>query len=149
MRSSKASARGVLKLTITNTATGEVTTDVGYNKLTNAFMQRIVDAFRQSPPPDDVIIKVGVGEGDAEPEPTDTGLTNEFIKPVSNIDSDTPFEIVFDFTIQSGDANGLVITEFGLFTGAEVLMARRTRPPLTKTSDIVIDGTWTISFTTQ
>lgn len=148
MKALKIRAKGVLRLKITNLKTGEVTTDVGNNTVTDLFVARLVDGLTTAPPPNDIILKIGVGEGDTEASMEDTSLTNAFIKNLSDLDTTTPGTIRCQFTIQSGDANGLVITEYGLLTSSEVLMARRTRPALTKTSDIVIEGEWTITFTT-
>jgi hypothetical protein len=71
-------------------------------------------------------------------------------------------EISFIATLESGDANGHTLTEAGLFTGGTAfstsdtpgttpgttrLFAHQVYPGIAKSSAIVIDYSWTISFT--
>lgn len=71
-------------------------------------------------------------------------------------------EITFIATLESGDANGVTLREAGLFTagtapatnnapgttpGTTRMIARQIYPDIAKTSSVVIDYSWTISFT--
>ena len=57
-----------------------------------------------------------------------------------------PGSILINFTIGTGDANGITIQEFGLLTADSVLFSRIVRPAIVKTSAISIVGTWQIEF---
>ena len=49
--------------------------------------------------------------------------------------------------MDTGDANGLNISEFGLFSGDDVLFSRRLQiPTIPKESDIIIEGVWSVSI---
>ena len=108
---------------------------------------------------------IGVGSGDAEPNPEQTGLSNQylvqankisFVNPqvdneiMSWVESATPTPNVrFDFVIGQGDANGLGIREFGLFSADGTMFARRVRSggkPIEKDTDLTIEGYWIIRF---
>lgn len=138
---------GILTTTVTNHTTGEVTRHSSRNKLTDYFIARLIEGVTSSDPDDDFIIKIGVGDDDTEPTAADTGLSNEFIKNLNNLDTGTAGKIVADFVIQTGDANGLVIAEYGLYTNGENLVARNVKAPISKNDSISIQGTWEINFT--
>jgi hypothetical protein len=56
--------------------------------------------------------------------------------PVTSIDFLTSFVVRVGFTIAVGDANGYLLTEFGLFSGNGTLLARFVRSVgINKTSD--------------
>lgn len=67
--------------------------------------------------------------------------------PVSSIDFLTAFVVRVGFTIATGDANGNLLTEFGLFSGNGTLLARFVRSVgINKTSDFAPTLTWRIRF---
>jgi hypothetical protein len=108
---------------------------------------------------------VGVGEGAGAPSMEQTGLTNPFIKPAAHIGfaipEDTNGVIAWkptdepttnarlDFILDTGDANGMSIREFGLFCADGTMFARRVREngrAIEKDSDLIIEGYWIIRF---
>jgi hypothetical protein len=108
---------------------------------------------------------IGVGEDDMPPSPDQTELLNQclveahkigFVRPeVDNgitiwVDSESPTPNVrFDFIFGTGDANGMSIKEFGLFTSDGVMFARRVRSSgraIEKDEDLTIEGYWIIRF---
>ncbi len=54
--------------------------------------------------------------------------------------------MTFAFTLNTGEANGKTIQEFGLLCSDGTLFARKTRGGIVKADDISIAGTWTIKF---
>lgn len=91
------------------------------------------------------ITKVGVGENPSSPYWSDTGLTNAFIKNVSGYTLLEPTVVQWNFSILPGDANGLTISEFGLFSTGGQLFARKVRlPVIPKDDSVSLDGDWTI-----
>ncbi|MDI3480779.1 MAG: hypothetical protein PWQ97_434 [Tepidanaerobacteraceae bacterium] len=96
------------------------------------------------------ITSIGIGTGQNLPTGSDTGLTGAYIKPVQNKTKPTPTSIQISFSILDTEANGMKISEFGLFDQDGKLFARKVRQDngvvkiIDKTQDISIDGIWTI-----
>jgi hypothetical protein len=98
-------------------------------------------AFR-APMQDYTLQRFGVGTGTRPPASTDTALVNPvafnsgaFTKLIDVADFPVPFVIRAQFTLGASDCNGYLLTEIGLFSGDETLLARVVRPGINKTSD--------------
>jgi hypothetical protein len=111
-------------------------------------------AFR-SPIEDYVCRKFGVGTGLTAAKVSDVSLesaitlasTSAITAPIDSIDFLSAFLVRVSFTLALGDANGYVITEMGLFSGNNTLMARKIRSvAVNKTSDFSPTLTWRIRF---
>lgn len=110
----------------------------------------------RSPLSDFYISRFGIGTGTTAPASTDTSLENPVYfdaptnlvstKEVSAIDFPSPYVLRVEFTIGSGDGNGYLITELGLFSGSGSLIARRTNVGINKTSDFAPQLLWRIRF---
>lgn len=97
-------------------------------------------------PGNNKITKVGVGIGTSEPGRPDTGLTNAYIKTIDSYTFPSENTVKYKFSFNSGDGNGRLVSEFGLFSGDEVLFSRKLRTPaIPKAADIIIEGNWLIS----
>ena len=94
------------------------------------------------------VTQFGVGTSATAPAAGNTALTNQFLKALDSAPTyPTTSSVSFAFSLASGEANGLAISEFGLFTAAGLLYARKTRPsPLNKDTDLSFTGAWVISF---
>lgn len=92
------------------------------------------------------VTKVGFGEGSATPTPADISLTNVFIKNIDSATYPTNNQVMFTFTLAAGEGNGLNINEIGLFNSSNVLVARKTRATIIKTSAIIIAGLWVLNI---
>ncbi|MCO5285218.1 MAG: phage tail protein [Chitinophagaceae bacterium] len=92
------------------------------------------------------ITKIAVGEGTAAPTTGDTNLTNKFTKAIGSVAYPTANSVQFNFEIGTTEANGLNITELGLFNDSGVLFSRKVRAAIAKTSAVVITGIWTINI---
>lgn len=95
---------------------------------------------------DDTIAKIGVGLNANGPSPDDTKLTGAFVKPVQDHDYPEPGHVRFNWRLETTEANGMAIREFGLITAGDLLFARKTRAAIEKDEDISLDGAWTIIF---
>lgn len=91
------------------------------------------------------VTKIAVGEGTAPPAVTDTGLTNQFIKNISSVSYPADNKVQFSFSFDGTEANGMTITELGLYTSINELFSRKVRNPIVKTSTVIITGIWTIT----
>ncbi|GAB4212682.1 MAG: hypothetical protein OHK0012_07400 [Synechococcales cyanobacterium] len=95
---------------------------------------------------DGVVTQIGFGSSPVAPTPEDADLLTPFVKPLTGYGSN-PGAVVLLWDLLPEEANGLAIAEFGLFTEAEVLVARRIRAsPLIKTSALYLQGSWTLSL---
>jgi hypothetical protein len=93
------------------------------------------------------ITQIGVGTGSGAAAVGNTGLTSGFLKTISGVTYPTTNSVEFAFSIGASEANGLAIREFGLFTAGGTLFARRVRSgAITKDSELVLSGTWTITY---
>ena len=88
---------------------------------------------------------VGVGSDGTAPAPDNRDLTTPFMRMITSITLITPTSFKCDFTIGSGDANGITIREFGLFMFG-MLFARKTGITIAKNPTISISGEWTIEI---
>lgn len=89
--------------------------------------------------------KVGFGTNATAPADGDNALTAAFIKPIASAVVASP-DITFTFTLNSGEANGLAIAEFGLLSDTNILFARKTGITVNKTASVTINGTWIVSL---
>ena len=90
------------------------------------------------------ITKVGVGTGSAAAADSDTDLTNKVLLDIDSTSYDSE-KVTFNFTIGTGQANGLLIRELGLFFADGTIFSRRVRKSIIgKEDDIKITGYWEI-----
>lgn len=93
-----------------------------------------------------VITAIGVGSGGDGPTPADTALAEAFTKPLLGHDYPAMGRVRFNWRLESHEANGMAIREFGLITADGTLFARKSRPAIEKADDISVEGQWTIIF---
>jgi hypothetical protein len=90
------------------------------------------------------ITKIGAGTGTAAANVSDTGLTAGVLKTVSTVTYGTG-TVTFKATFGTGDANGLALSEFGLFNSGSVLFARKVNSSvINKNNTFSFDVEWTI-----
>ena len=96
----------------------------------------------------------GVGTGTTPAKTTDVALqapvalaSTAYTGPLDSIDFLSAFVVRAAFTLGLADANGSLITEMGLFSGNNTLIARRVRTVgINKTSDFAPTFTWRLRF---
>lgn len=92
------------------------------------------------------ITKIGFGTNGTAPTPDDTALTNAYIKPITSRSYPQTGHVTFTWRLETTEANGKQIREFGLLCSDNTLFARKTRGAIEKADDISLEGTWTIIF---
>lgn len=92
------------------------------------------------------ITHIGLGSGRAAEDVSDTGLENQELFPLTGATVDGR-DVRFDFFIDTGEANGLAIREFGLFCSDVTMFSHRVRKGvIEKQDDIQIQGYWILHF---
>lgn len=128
---------------------------VGRNLFLDQGRQAVAYAFGfRSPIQNYTCQKFGVGTGVTAARVTDVALEapillsgSVYTKNVDAIDYIAPFVIRIAFTLGVSDANGYIVSEMGLYTGADVLVARKVRAvSVNKTSDFATTLSWRIRF---
>jgi hypothetical protein len=97
-----------------------------------------------------MIGKIAFGTSGIDPAPSDTLITNQFAKNITDVSYPQFDKVCFDWNLLVSENNGMAILEFGLLTAGGDLFSRRIREskkPIYKESDISIEGRWTIIFT--
>ena len=128
---------------------------LGKNLFVDQGRQLVAYAFGfRSPIQDYVCQKFGVGTGTTAAQVTDVALeapitlsNSQTTKDVDTIDFLSPFVVRVGFTLGVDDANGYIISEQGLFSGNNALIARKIRSvSINKTSDFASTMTWRLRF---
>lgn len=92
------------------------------------------------------ITHIGVGTGTDTAEISDTSLQNQTLVPVTSSWAENKVAH-FNFVVDTETANGLQITEFGLFAGDGTMFSHRVRNgAIAKENDVEIEGYWEIRF---
>lgn len=96
---------------------------------------------------------IGVGTSATAANVTDTTLTGSFTRALNGNTSygtvtyPANGHAMYAFTILTGEANGMSISEFGLLNGNGDLIARKViATPISKTVSFAIEGEWIIKF---
>lgn len=93
------------------------------------------------------VTQFGVGTNGTAPVGGNSSLTGQYLKPIDLVTYPQANQTQFAFSLGTTEANGLAIMEFGLFTAAGALYARKVRSAaLNKASDLTLAGTWLITF---
>ena len=93
------------------------------------------------------VTQIGFGTSGSAADVGNTALTGAFTKAVDSVTYPATNQVQFNYSLASGENNGMAILEFGLITAAGTLYARKIRASaLNKASDIALTGSWTISF---
>lgn len=93
------------------------------------------------------ITKIGFGTSGTAPAAGNTTLTDAYVKLLGSVSYPTTDSVEYAFTLGTSEANGKAIIEFGLFTGGDVLFARKVRGgAILKDSDLSLAGSWRITF---
>ena len=128
---------------------------LGTNLFVDQGRQIVAYAFGfRSPISSYTVQRFGVGTGLIPAKVTDVALqapvtlnNASTTKPIDSVDFLSPFVVRVAFTLANDDANGYILSEMGLFSGGEALIARKVRAvSINKTSDFSPTLTWRIRF---
>ena len=92
------------------------------------------------------LTKLAVGTNGTAPAGADTAITGAFVKALGTVSYPTISSVKFDWTLGASEANGINIVEFGILCTDNTLFARKVRALIAKNSDIILNGSWTITF---
>lgn len=96
-----------------------------------------------------IISKIGVGDNGIPATVNDNALQNGFSKNVDSVQYPDGQSVLFNYSVNADEANGITIREFGLLNSDGVLCARKVRDAgqeIVKTNAIRLVGTWKISI---
>ncbi len=129
---------------------------LGENLFLDQGRQLLAYAFAFRAPIEDYTCqKFGVGTGTTAPKVIDTTLeapillssTSAYTAPIDSIDFLAAFVVRVGFSVATSDANGYLLTELGLYSGNDTLVARKIRSVgINKTSDFSPALTWRLRF---
>lgn len=92
------------------------------------------------------ITKIGFGVGSTPADPDDTSLSSAYVRNLTGHSYPEAGKVRFEFALNTSEANGLTIREFGLITADNRLFSRKVRGGIEKNDDISLEGVWTITF---
>ena len=93
------------------------------------------------------VTKFGVGTGTTAAMLTDTQLLSQYTKGIDKYDLSVAGRVTFSWSLGAAEANGLDITEFGLFCEDGTLFSHKVRDgAIRKEDDLSFEGDWTILF---
>lgn len=92
-----------------------------------------------------IVSQIGFGTSNTPADVSDTALTGGLTKALAGHSYPAARQVAFDFTLDEGEGNGLDIWELGLLCADGTLLSRKVRSaPIEKTSDLSLEGTWTL-----
>lgn len=141
----KINLTGVFVLTITDAAGNVLEQYEDKNLVVNGGRAAVM-ALLGAGDTDKQLTKLAVGTNPTAPTGADTAITGAFTKALGAVTYPTVSSVQFAWTLGAGEANGINIAEFGLLCDDLTLFARKVRAVIAKNSDIILNGSWTISF---
>jgi hypothetical protein len=91
------------------------------------------------------IANIGFGTDSSPAVGANTTLTSSYTKPIDGV-TYSGSTAQFAYSLGLIENNGVTLREFGLFCLDDTLFSRIVRNPIEKTSDIRLEGTWSITF---
>lgn len=138
--------KGVFRLTAIEAATGRIIEQYEDRNLVVNGGRTAVTRLLGGDVTNRSVTKIAFGTNGTAPAATDTAITGAFTKALGAVSYPTISSVRWDWTLETSEANGTTIQEFGLLTAGDVLFARKTRQAIVKTVDIRLVGTWEITF---
>lgn len=92
------------------------------------------------------VTQIAFGTNGASPVLTDAAITTQFKKAVGAVTYPATGQVRFAWSLELAENNGVTIREYGLLCQDDTLFARKVRADIAKTSDVRLEGTWTIIF---
>lgn len=138
--------KGVFYLEKICAKTGEILEKYTDNNLVVNGGRTAVTNLLGAATPGKQLTKISFGTNGTAPAGGDTAITGAFTKLLGAVSYPTISSVKFDWTLGAAEGNGIGIREVGLLCSDDTLFARKTREVINKNSDIILNGSWTISF---
>ena len=128
---------------------GSVTGVIEGPNIITRYTQELLSKLLVGAPGTVILSKVGFGTGSSTPTPDDTGLTDAYIKPITNYSFPEPGVICINYTLEENEMNGITIREIGLFTSDNKLIARKVLAGIEKQDILKLNSTWQLQLFTS
>lgn len=92
------------------------------------------------------VTEIGFGDGTSPVNILDSEIQNVFKKAIISATYPSAGVVDINWTLEEDEAEGMSITEFGLFVENGSLFARKVREVIEKTTDIRLEGKWQLIF---
>lgn len=139
-------AKGEFRILVKDKDGNVVQEDVDHNMIVNASKTALAMLISEENCPQKVIRRFGVGTDGSTATPADDSLTASYLNNLISHEFPEPGVVRFKWALGYGEANGMAVSEFGLFCDDGSLFARKTRPSIHKGDDLSFEGEWSIIF---
>lgn len=138
--------KGVFALQVIDAKTGAILEDyIDRNLVVNGGRESVMKLLGEGTF-NKRLTKIAFGTNSTNPVGTDTAITGAFTKALGTVSYPTISSVKYDWTLGALEGNGINIVEFGILSDDSTLFARKVRALIIKNSDIILNGSWTISF---
>jgi hypothetical protein len=144
-RNDKIEPKGIFELRVYNADGCLVEQYEDWNLIVNGGRSAIASLIGAATSTKDVT-QIAFGTNGASPVLTDTAITGAFTKAVGAVSYPATGQVRFAWSLELSESNGVTIREYGLLCQDNTLFARKVRADIAKTSDVRLEGTWTIIF---
>lgn len=144
-RNDTITAKGIFEMRTYNADGCLIDTYEDYNLIVNGGRAAIASLIGAATSTKD-ITQIAFGTNGASPVLTDTAITAQFKKAVGAVTYPASGQVRFAWSLELAENNGVTIREYGLLCEDNTLFARKVRADIAKTSDVRLEGTWTIIF---
>lgn len=143
--------RGVFRMQCIEKGTGRVLHEFEDNNLVVTTGKTNMVKLLGGDAAGEVVDTIGVGTSNTAAAVGDTALTGAFTKALNTGGTSNVYganSVRFGYEIETTEANGMTIWEFGLLNTSGILIARKVlSASIAKTSSFGIVGTWTLTVT--
>lgn len=138
--------KGIVRIKVFSVSTGELLEDYEDRNLVVNGGRTAVTKLLGGDVANRSLTKISFGTNNTAPSATDSAITSPFTKSLGTVSYPSISSVKYEWTLESGEANGKAIAEIGLLCNDNTLFARKTREVINKNSDIRLVGSWEITF---
>jgi hypothetical protein len=139
-------AVGAFALMIIDVSSGNIMERFAENNLVVSLGQKNLARLLGGDASGKSISKIGIGTNGVTPNLGDTALVGSFSKSISGASYPEANSVLFTWSIDASEGNGMTIREFGLLNGDGILCARKVRTDIVKTASVRLVGSWKITI---
>ena len=124
---------------------GKLIEDTIQNNLVVTLGKQALARLIGSADTDKRVVSIGFGTSGIPVAASQVMIENPFLKALDGV-TYSGTSANFAFTLAEAENNGVTIREFALFCEDNEMFSRIVRNPISKTSDIRLEGVWGITF---